>query len=120
MKPRSARAVATLSTSAVLLTITARPVAAVHEVVGCDDAGSLQPLLQLIHSVAELGFIFGGAIAVVALSYAGIVFMWGSEDAKRRAKQRVQRVLIGVVIVFSSPLIITFLVSQFSVCNGGA
>lgn len=115
MEKRPARVVATL----VLLTIIARPAAAVHDVVGCDDAGSLQPLLLMIHNVAELGFIFGGAIAVVALSYAGIVFMWGSEDSKRRAKQRVQRVLIGVVIVFSSPLIITFLVSQFSVCNNG-
>jgi len=120
MKEIPERIVATLSTTVVLLTVTARPVAAVHEVVGCDDAGNLEPLLMLIHNVAELGFIFGGAIGVVALSYAGIVFMWGSEDAKRRAKQRVQRVLIGVVIVFSSPLIITFLVSQFSVCNGGA
>jgi hypothetical protein len=118
MERSKARIVATLSTTVVLLTVTARPVAAVHDIVGC-KGGDLSELLMLIHNVAELGFIFGGSIAVVALSYAGIVFMWGSEDAKRRAKRRVQRGLIGVIIVYSSPLVVTFLVSQFSVCNGG-
>lgn len=58
-------------------------------------------------------------IAVVALMYAGIQTMWGSEDAKRKAIQRVQRVLMDVGLIWTAPFVIAFLLIPLDPCTGG-
>lgn len=118
MRRPKARTVATLSTTVVLLTVTAQPVAAVHDLVGCGGESSLHQLYLFLHQVSLLLFAVGGILAAVSLSYAGVMVMWGSEDAKRRAIERVKRVMLGVGLLWTSPFIVAFLLSPLS-CPGG-
>jgi hypothetical protein len=114
------RIAAALSLTVVLLTIAVQPAGAVHETFECGNHPQFGPLLQLIHDVTDILFILGAALAVASLAYAGIVFTWGASEPKRRAIQRVKRALIGVVILFMAPLLVTFIVSYFPGCSGGA
>lgn len=118
MKMRIARLVATLPAWILLAMLTVEPAAAVHETVDCSASTELSPLLLLVHNLTQILYVLGGAVGVALLGYAGIVFMYGSEDSRRRAKERVKRVLVGVVILLSSPLVVGFLVSQLPVCGG--
>lgn len=118
MKRSMARVVATLSTAAVLVMNASQPAAAIHDIVGCDTEG-LDPLLLVIHRAVVLLSIVGVLVAVAMLVYAGVMTMWGSEDAKRRAIKRVQRVLIGIGIVVTAPYVVAFLIAPFDICLGG-
>lgn len=114
------RIAAALSLAAVLLVLTAQPVAAIHDIVGCETPSELEPLFLFIHQVSVLLFAIGGILATVSLSYAGVMVLWGSEAAKRRAIERVKRVMLGVGLLWTSPFLIAFLLVPLDVCSGGA
>lgn len=120
MTEHTIRRLARLSAIAVAwFTITVQPAAAVHGIVGCDGQSQLEPLYLLVHQLVVLLFSIGGLLAVAALVYAGIQTIWGSEDAKRRAIQRVQRVLMGVGLIWTAPFVISFLLIPLDPCTGG-
>lgn len=119
MKHYTTRIVTTLSIAMVLLTSTVQPAAAVHGIVGCDGQSQLEPLYLLVHQVVVLLFSIGGLLAVAALVYAGVQTIWGAEDAKRRAIERVQRVLMGVGLIWTAPFVISFLLIPLDPCTGG-
>jgi type IV secretory pathway VirB2 component (pilin) len=119
MKTKLIRKVATLPLSAVFVSITTEPVAATHEMVGCETyEGELEPLLMLIHDLTRFLMTAGAALAVLAIAYGGIVFLTGSQDKIREAKRRVKVALLGSVILFSAPLIISYLSSRLLNCGG--
>jgi len=104
---------------AALLLITVQPAAATHEVVGCETSeGELEPLLMLIHDLTRFLMTAGAALAVLAIAYGGLVFLIGSQDKIREAKRRVKVALLGSVILFSAPLIISYLSSRLLDCGG--
>ncbi|USZ77564.1 hypothetical protein NGM07_09560 [Halorussus vallis] len=105
--------------AAVLIVNFVQPAAAIHGIVGCDGQSTLEPIYLLIHQVVVLIFSVGGLLAAAALVYAGVMMIWGSEDAKRIAIQRVQRVLTGIGLVWTGPFIIAFLLIPVNVCTGG-
>lgn len=119
MRQHRVRVVTTLSTATVLIISIVQPAAAIHGIVGCDGQSTLKPLYLLIHQVVVLIFSVGGLLAAAALAYAGVKTIWGSEDAKRTAIQRVQRVLMGIGLVWTGPFIIAFLLIPLDVCTGG-
>lgn len=119
MKRQIVRVVATLSTAVVLFVNIVQPAAAVHGIVGCDGQSTLEPLYLLIHQVVVLIFSVGGLLAAAALAYAGVKIITGSEDAKQTAIHRVQRVLMGIGLVWTGPFIIAFLLIPLDVCTGG-
>lgn len=118
MNRRTTRIVATLSPIAAPLTSNLQPVPLIHEILGCDES-ALEPLMLVIHQVVVLLFIIGALLAAGSLAYAGVAMMWGSERAKQRAIQRVQMVLMGVVVLWAGPFVIGFLLVPLNVCEGG-
>lgn len=118
MKRQIVRIVAKLSTAAAMIVNIVQPVAATHGLLGCEGDGSLRPLVLMIHNIANLMFVLGALAAVVSLAYAAIMIMFGSEDAKRRAILRVQRVLMGVGLLVLAPFIVQFLIAPFNICGG--
>lgn len=120
MNRSKTRIVATLSLAAVVtVRLVAQPVAAIHELVGCGAESQLHQLFLFLHQVSLLLFAVGGILAAVSLSYAGVMVMYGSEDAKRRAIERVKRVMLGVGLLWTAPFIIAFLLVPLNICSGG-
>ena len=119
MKHYTIPVVETLSLIAVLVTVASQPAAAIHGLVGCEGHSELTPVYLFFHQVVLLVFGIGGLLAAGALAYAGVEMMWGSEDAKRKAIERVQRVLLGVGVIWTAPFIIAFLLLPFNLCTGG-
>ncbi|WP_368407696.1 hypothetical protein [Halorussus amylolyticus] len=119
MTEHTTRILARLSAIAVLLTSTVQPALAIHGIVGCNGQSTLEPIYLLIHQVVVLIFSVGGLLAAAALTYAGVQTLWGSEDAKRQAIHRVQRVLMAIGLIWTGPFIIAFLLIPLNVCTGG-
>lgn len=112
------RIAAALSPIAAQLTSNVQPVPLIHEIFGCDEP-ALEPLMLLIHQVVLLLFIIGALLAAGSLAYAGVAMMWGSEKAKQRAIQRLQMVLLGVVVLWGGPFVLGFLLLPLNICDGG-
>jgi hypothetical protein len=72
----------------------------------------LVPLLEFVHTLSELAFIAGMAIASIGILVAAIGFMLPGQDYTRRAKQVLKNTLIGGVVLLSSNAILAFLTNQ--------
>ena len=73
---------------------------------------------MLIHDLTRFLMTAGAALAVLAIAYGGLVFLIGSQNKIREAKRRVKVALLGSVILFSAPLIISYLSSRLLDCGG--
>jgi hypothetical protein len=98
--------------TALLTLIASQPAAASHGSLGCSPSSSFEPLFQLLHSVTELAFIAGVALATFGFAFAGIAFMIPGEEWNRRGKLAAKNVLIGTIILLSSNMVVSFLTGQ--------
>ncbi|MFC7213056.1 pilin [Saliphagus sp. GCM10025334] len=119
MMLKSLRIVETLSATKRIGPDTLYPAQTVFDTLDCDEPPEFEPLMNLIGSITELAYVFGLTLAVLALVYAGIVMIWGSEESKRRAKKHSQNVVAGVILILLANSIIVFLVRSMDVCQGG-
>ncbi|SDQ40592.1 pilin [Natronobacterium texcoconense] len=115
MRPIVEATVATLS-QFVASTLNPTPALSVFEALGCEVDAEFEPLFNLIDSLITLITLGGLAVAVLSLTVAGLVYMFGTRDQIVRAKRRVRAVLIGLVIILSANMVVVWLVSQI----GGA
>jgi len=90
----------------------AQPAAASHETLNCAPPESLSPLLQFLHTVTELAFLAGVGLGVLGFSTAGLLFMIPGETYNRRGKMLAKNCLIGVIILLSANMIVSFLVNE--------
>ena len=111
MYKKQVRRVTTLSLILVS-TLLAQPAAAVHDSLECTPPESLSPLIDLLHSLGELAFLAGVAIGTLGFLTAGIFLMIPGEDWSRRGKGVAKNVFIGVVLLLSANMIISYLISQ--------
>ena len=112
--------VVTLSSTVEPYVETVYPAVSVFDVVPCEPAPQFQPLFSLIDSLTQLGVLIAVSAAVLSLTYAGLAYIFGTEDQIQRAKRRVRSVLIGVVIVLmANSVIVFFVVSIGFSCDGG-
>lgn len=108
--------VATLSLAFVSALLTVQPVAAAHSSLECTPPESLSPLIDLLHSLGELAFLAGVSIGTIGFLFAGICLMLPGEDWTRRGKGVAKNVFIGVILLLSANMIVSYLVSKM----GGA
>jgi type IV secretory pathway VirB2 component (pilin) len=116
MYTKPVRRVATLSPALVSALLIAQPVAAAHGSLDCTPPDSLSPLINLLHSLGELAFLAGISIGTIGFLTAGIFLMLPGEDWTRRGKTVAKNVFIGVILLLSANMIVSYLVSQM----GGA
>ncbi|WP_246057909.1 hypothetical protein [Halonotius terrestris] len=107
---------ATLSPALASVLLIVQPVAAAHSSLDCTPPDSLSPLINLLHSLGELAFLAGVSIGTIGFLTAGIFLMLPGEDWTRRGKGVAKNVFIGVVLLLSANMIVSYLVSQM----GGA
>lgn len=93
-------------------TISPGPIAASHNTLNCSTTGPFGPLFQLLHSLTELAFIAGVALATFGFAFAGISYIIPGEEWNRRGKQAAKNVLIGTIILLSSNMVVSFLVRE--------
>jgi type IV secretory pathway VirB2 component (pilin) len=108
--------VATLSLVLVSVLLSVQPVAAAHSSLECTPPDPLIPLINLLHSLGELAFLAGVSIGTIGFLFAGICLMLPGEDWNRRGRTVAKNVFIGVILLLSSNMIVSYLVSQM----GGA
>lgn len=99
-------------TIAASLAIMSTPVAAAHGSTSCPSNSAFGPLFQLLHSLTELAFIAGVALATFGFAFAGISYIIPGEEWNRRGKQAAKNVLIGTIIMLSSNMVVSFLVRE--------
>lgn len=98
--------------------IFSQPALAIHDSASCPPDPTLEPLFTFVHEVTTVIMILGLAFAVLGLSLSGIEYMWANTlERKKRAKQRAQNVIIGVVILLSATMIVAFLMTRLPVCS---
>lgn len=89
--------------------------AALHGSVGCSIPGSLEPLFGLLHTLGVLAFTAGVALGVVGLSTAGLMIAGPfGEDWVRRGKQVAKNTVLGVVILASARMVVSFLINSLA------
>jgi len=93
-------------------TLLAQPAAAAHDSLECTPPDSLSPLIDLLHSLGELAFLAGVSIGTIGFLTAGIFLMLPGEDWTRRGKTVAKNVFIGVVLLLSANMIVSYLISQ--------
>jgi len=97
----------------IFIWIASKPAAALHDSVGCSIPSSLEPLFGLLHTLGVLAFTAGVALGVVGLSTAGVMIAGPfGEDWVRRGKQVAKNTVLGVVILASARMVVSFLISQ--------
>jgi len=111
MNRKPVQRVATLSLILVS-TLLAQPATAAHDSLECTPPESLSPLIDLLHSLGELAFLAGVAIGTLGFLIAGIFLMLPGEDWTRRGKAVAKNVFIGVVLLLSANMIVSYLISQ--------
>ena len=75
-------------------------------------AVSLPPQIQeTIDNIAGSGRLIGIALAVVFLIIAGILHMWGTQEAIEKSKKKLNAVVIGLVIVAGGVVIANWVIS---------
>jgi hypothetical protein len=79
---------------------------------GSGGAGELEPLINLLESIAELLFLAGSTLGVIGFGTAGVMYMIPGEDWSRKAKGVVKNTAIGLVILLSSNMFVNWLVTQ--------
>lgn len=92
--------------------ISSNTAAASHDGLECSTPDSLEPLFQLLHSLGELAFLAGITVGTLGFLIAGICLMLPGEDYNRRGKMVAKNVFIGVVLLLSSNMIVSYLTVQ--------
>lgn len=113
------RIVATLSSRVEPFVETVYPAVSVFDAVPCEVSQEFVPLFNLIDALVQLGTFIAVAAAVLSLTYAGLIYIFGTKIQIERANRRVRSVLIGVVIVLMANSVIVFLAVNLGVCNRG-
>jgi type IV secretory pathway VirB2 component (pilin) len=90
----------------------ASPAAASHDSLECSPPESLSPLIDLLHSLGELAFLAGVTIGTIGFLFAGICLMLPGQDWTRRGKDVSKNVFIGVILLLSANMIVSFLISE--------
>jgi len=101
-----------LSSLAVLFTFGVSPAAAAHGNLGCDPPESLMPLFELMHTLTELAFLAGVAVGTIGFMTAGIMYMIPGREKAEQGKNVAKHVFIGVLILLSANMIVSFLVNE--------
>jgi type IV secretory pathway VirB2 component (pilin) len=119
MYDRTRRRVATLVFTLASSTIIIQPAAASHDGLPCQQPESLSPLFELLHSLGELAFLGGVSIGTIGFLFAGICLMLPGEDWTRRGRDVSKNVFIGVILLLSANMIVSFLISELggSICS---
>jgi type IV secretory pathway VirB2 component (pilin) len=115
MSSKMVRGVVTLSLVLVSTLLSVQPVAAAHDSLECTPPDALTPLVDLLHSLGELAFLAGVSIGTIGFLTAGIFLMLPGEDWTRRGKGVAKNVFIGVILLLSANMIVSYLVSQMGV-----
>lgn len=78
--------------------------------------GSANPLLEIIVRVINTVLLIGGALAVLAIIYAGVMYLTAGEntDQTEKAKKTITWTIIGMVMIAASILIVNMTVNLFS------
>lgn len=112
MSSKKVRGVVTLSLVLVSTLLSVQPVAAAHDSLECTPPESLDPLIGLLHSLGELAFLAGVSIGTIGFLTAGIFLMIPGEEWNRRGRTVAKNVFVGVVLLLSADMIVSYLVSQ--------
>jgi len=80
--------------------------------ISSSDRATFNEILQPIMKIYNLVKYTATVIACVMMVFAGITYITGGSDPRRRetAKQMVMYVLIGLAIIWGAPLIVSFVV----------
>jgi hypothetical protein len=99
--------------AAVALSLLINPVSAQSATDNCTIPSSLQPLFDLLGTLETLAFVAGVSLGVVGLSVAGIMIAGPfGEDWVRRGKLVAKNTILGVVILASANMVVSFLITQ--------
>lgn len=82
-----------------------------NETISDEDKAKFDTMLSPVMKIYNFVKYAATAIAVVLLLFAGISFMMNGGDPKKRddSKHMVSYVVIGLVIIWIAPLIVTFI-----------
>lgn len=83
----------------------------------CPTPGGLEPFFEFMNNITLTVVLIGVGLGILALSVSGIQYMWGGIQTKERAKERVQRVILGLIILLSAQFVVAYLVTQLPVCS---
>lgn len=83
----------------------------------CPEPSGLEPLFIFVENLTQTVVVLGVGLGVLALSISGIRYIWGGIEAKEVAKERIQRVLIGLVILLSAEFVVDYLLLQLPGCT---
>jgi len=119
MKIELVHIVATLENAIARISAQGEPSGTILDGFGCEYSPELAPLIEMLGTFIELGYIFGILAGTLSLTYAGIIMIIGNPDQVEEVKRRVRSVIIGIVIILSATSIIAFIVAQSSACDGG-
>ena len=77
-----------------------------------DDKSTFDQILIPVMKIYNLIKYVATAIAVIVLTIAGIFYMTGGDDPKKRdtAKNMATYVIIGLFVIWAAPLVVNFLV----------
>lgn len=115
---RLAEQVPTFASSRILVvllfsaTVFVQPVTATPGSLECQPPESLMPLINLLDSLGELAFLAGVSIGTIGFLFAGISLMVPGEDWNRRGKKVAKNVFIGVILLLSANMIVSYLITQ--------
>lgn len=100
-----------VTVTATLLLVTS-PVAAQQQGGDCPIPSSLQPIFDLLQTIAELLLYGGIGLGVIGFSAAGILFLMPGGDNSRRGRMLAKNVFIGVVILVMAYGMTEFVATQ--------
>ncbi len=70
-------------------------------------------IFDTIQRVTTLVMTIGGALAVLALTFVGIMMFNASDPAEKdRLKERLKYIIMGLVIIVVAPMIVNYILGQ--------
>lgn len=84
-----------------------------NQTISPEDQATFDQILQPVMKIYNLVKYIASVIAVVVLLLAGINYIMGGADPKKRdnAKSMAMYVVVGLVIIWAAPFVVNFIVA---------
>ena len=83
-----------------------------NQTISASDKATFDTMLSPVMKIYNLVKYFASAIAVVVLLFAGITYITSGNDPGKReqAKNMAMYVIIGLIVIWLAPLIVSFII----------